>query len=98
VLTLSLIALIKISLVKCSYSKPEKIMKLLVIVFSPFAVLCMITGPMMLLRDPVLSPRVLMAFGTACFFFAVLSTWPSLAQSFINHYAVFYLQSTPYTL
>lgn len=75
VLTLSLIALIKISLVKCSYSKPEKIMKILVIVFSPFAVLCMITGPMMLLRDPVLSPRVLMAFGTACFFFAVLSTW-----------------------
>ncbi len=74
-LMLCVISLTKIAIVKCNSTKLEKLLMRLVVIISPFAVLCMITGPMMLLRDPVLSPRVLMAFGTACFFFAVLAAW-----------------------
>lgn len=72
---LSIIGMVRIILTKDDSNTIERITKSLIVIFSPIIVVIMIPGPMMLLRDPVLSPRVLMAFGATTLFFAVLASW-----------------------
>lgn len=98
-ISLSIISLIKISATQCSSSAFEKTLKYIVVALSPFVVLFMIPGSMMLLRAPVLSPRVLLAFGAACFFFAVLSAWAfSESRKFRVVIGIMYIAYAIYSL
>lgn len=95
---IALIGIIKLTLVKCESRAYVKAIKNAIIVASPFAILLLIAGPMLLLKDPVVSPRVLMAFGATITFFTILALWTVEKNKYLKNiisivFSLYYLYS-----
>lgn len=82
-LILSSFGFIKLYLASGSATKITFILRRTFILISPILVLFFIVGPMLLLKDPVLSPRVLMSFGMVIVFFSLVASWFLSSQSTI---------------
>lgn len=78
ILIIACMALIGAVRLCCEKSESTGIIRILrnaIIILSPFIVLLMIAGPMLLLKSAVVSARVFVAFGAVLVFYNILACW-----------------------
>lgn len=97
-IAIAFIGLIKITIVDCGSNIFIKAIKITITLASPFAVVILIAGPMLLLKDPVISPRVMMAFGATITFFTILTLWTVEGNKYLRNiisivFSFYYLYS-----